>query len=60
LKVGRKRIDKSLIEGKSIVAFREATKTEVTLEGYERRLVHFLRWAHLTSDEFVYKAKQES
>lgn len=59
MEVGRKRTDKSALEGASIVAFREAIKSEVTKEVYERRLVHFLGWSHMTADELVLKAKKE-
>jgi len=58
LKAGRKRVDRSALEGKGIEAFREAIKSKVTLDVYERRLNLFLTWANLTADEFVDNAKR--
>jgi len=56
---GRKRSDLSSLEGKSIGSFREALKSEVTTDVYQRRLALFLKWARLTADEFVAGAKKD-
>ena len=56
---GRKRGDLSVLEGTSIAPFREAIKSDVTKDVYQRRLAIFLRWANLTADKFVDGAKAE-
>jgi len=56
---GRKRSDLSSLEGKTIGTFREAMKSKVTSDVYQRRLALFLKWARLTADEFVTKAKED-
>src|SRR5579884_2721114 len=50
-------VDRSILQGKSIVMFRAAIKSKWTLDPYERRLVHFLKWYGKNCDEFVLDAK---
>ena len=40
-----------------MLPFREAIKSEVTLDVYQTRLTLFLKWAYLTADELVTGAK---
>jgi hypothetical protein len=54
---GRKKKDRSLIQGKSIQSLREALNTSTTREAYERRLAQFFRDVSLTADRFVAKSK---
>ena len=56
---GRKRSDLSALEGKAIGTFREAIKSQVTSDVYQRRLVLFLRWARLTADQFIAEAGKD-
>lgn len=54
-----KRIDRSILEGQSIVLFRAAIRSKQTLDPYERKLITFLTWANMTADEFVNFAKRK-
>jgi hypothetical protein len=47
------RVDRSVLEGKSIVMFRAAIKSQSTLDPYERRLCNFLSYAKMDCDRFV-------
>jgi integrase len=50
-------LDRSILEGKCIVNFRAAIRSEYTRDPYERRLVHFLHWYGKDCDKFVKDAK---
>lgn len=52
-----KRIDRSILEGQSIVLFRAAIRSKQTLDPYERKLLTFLTWSNMTADGFVNFAK---
>ena len=54
---GRKKKDRSLLQGKSIQSLREALNSSTTREAYERRLAQFFRDVGLTADKFVAKSK---
>jgi integrase len=56
---GRRRKDRSILEGKCIQNLREAIKSPLTLDHYERMLAFFFRDVNLTCDEFVGKAKAD-
>lgn len=53
-----RKIDRSILEGKSIVLFRAAIRSKQTLDPYERKLVSFLNSIDLTADGFVKMAKK--
>ena len=57
--VGRKKTDRSVIEGKSIQGLREALNSSFTRAAYERRLAGFFRDVGFDADEFVAKAKAD-
>ena len=52
--------DRTCLEGKSIDSFREAIKSQVTLDAYERRLAEFLRQNNFNVDQFVTQSKNDS
>ena len=53
-----KKLDRSILEGESIVLFRAAIRSKFTLDPYERRLANFLKSINMKCDEFVRKAKE--
>lgn len=55
-----KKLDRSILEGESIILFRAAIRSKFTLDPYERRLANFLMHINMTCDEFVKKAKENS
>ncbi len=56
---GRKREDRSILEGKYIQNLREAIKSPLSLDHYERMLAFFFRDVDLSCDEFVGRAKAD-
>jgi len=56
---GRRRNDRSNLEGKYIQNLREAIKSPRTLDHYERMLAFFLRDVGLSCDEFLGRAKAD-
>lgn len=54
-----KKVDRSLLKGDCIEAFRSAIRSPATLDPYERKLIHFLKAIKLTPDEFVALAKKK-
>lgn len=40
--MGKQQVDRSILEGESIIMFRGDVKSQATLDPYERRLVQFL------------------
>jgi len=56
LPAGRKKKDRSVIEGKSIQVLREALNSSSTRSAYERRLSRFFRDVGFEADEFVAKS----
>lgn len=57
---GRKRKDRSAVEGKSIKILREALNSSLTQEAYERRLAQFFRDVGFDADTFVAKARSNA
>lgn len=53
-----KKLDRSILEGESIILFRAAIRSKLTLDPYERRLANFLKRINIPCDEFVKKAKE--
>lgn len=51
-------VDRTVLEGKSIVLFRAAIKSSHTLDPYERRLCTFLHHVKMGCDQFVRFAKK--
>lgn len=55
----RIRVNRTILEGKSIVLFRAAIKSIHTLDPYERRVCNFLAHIDMNCDGFVELAKKE-
>lgn len=56
---GRKRKDRSVIEGEAIKGLREALDSAYTRDAYERRLAQFFRDVGFNADKFVAKSKAD-
>ena len=54
-----RKLDRSILEGDSIVLFRAAIRSRHTLDPYERKLITFLVAIKMTADDFVKLAKSE-
>ena len=52
--------DRSCLKGESFEPFKEAIKSIVTLDAYERRLAEFLRQTGFNVDSFVKQSQQDS
>lgn len=52
-------IDRTVLEGKCIVNFRAAIRSDSTRDPYERRLIHFLTWYDKSCDTFVEDGKAD-
>lgn len=55
---GRTPLDRSPLEGKYIIPFRDAIRSEATRDPYERRLLSFLNDYEMDVDTFVRRAKK--
>jgi len=55
---GRKRKDRSILEGNSVKPFLEAVDSKATIEVYKRRLATFLEFVSLNVDEFTTKSRK--
>jgi len=53
-----KKVDRSVLDCESAELFRAAIKSSYTRDGYERRLVRFLKWFGADCDSFVKLAKE--